>query len=73
MGIWGDPENGRRVGLELFRNGRSVIELSRIGYNLDITSLVLFSEAKMTERTTVAIALGIAWLFWFLFFLFLGV
>jgi len=27
----------------------------------------------MTEKTTVILALGIAWLFWFLFFLYLGV
>jgi len=27
----------------------------------------------MTEKTTVILALGMAWLFWFLFFLYLGV
>jgi len=27
----------------------------------------------MTEKTTVVLALGMAWLFWFLFFLYLGV
>jgi hypothetical protein len=27
----------------------------------------------MTEKMTVILALGMAWLFWFLFFLYLGV
>jgi len=27
----------------------------------------------MMEKTTVILALGMAWLFWFLFFLYLGV
>jgi len=28
---------------------------------------------RMTEKTTIILALGMAWLFWFLFFLYLGV
>jgi len=32
-----------------------------------------YIRKRMTERTTIILALGMAWLFWFLFFLYLGV
>jgi len=32
-----------------------------------------YTRENMTEKTTIILALGIAWLFWFLFFLYLGV
>jgi len=32
-----------------------------------------YTGESMTEKTTVILALGMAWLFWFLFFLYLGV
>jgi len=32
-----------------------------------------YTRESMTEKTTIILALGMAWLFWFLFFLYLGV
>ena len=32
-----------------------------------------YIRENMTEKTTVILALGMAWLFWFLFFLYLWV
>jgi len=32
-----------------------------------------YIRERMTEKTTIILALGMAWLFWFLFFLYLGV
>jgi hypothetical protein len=32
-----------------------------------------YARESMTEKTTIILALGMAWLFWFLFFLYLGV
>jgi hypothetical protein len=32
-----------------------------------------YARESMTEKTTVILGLGMAWLFWFLFFLYLGV
>jgi hypothetical protein len=31
------------------------------------------TRESMTEKTTIILALGMTWLFWFLFFLYLGV
>jgi len=33
----------------------------------------MIPKRSMTEKTTIILALGMAWLFWFLFFLYLGV
>jgi len=32
-----------------------------------------YIRESMTEKTTIVLALGMAWLFWFLFFLYLGI
>jgi len=33
----------------------------------------MIPKRSMTEKTTIILALGMAWLFWFLFFLYLGI
>jgi hypothetical protein len=49
-----------------------------LDYLPKVTNRILLLDPRyirlnMTEKTTIVIALGIAWLFWFLFFLYLGV